>query len=163
MHQSVRIAGMQLTGKGSGIGTTLTCLRNLGNCCEIGHVGDSKLYWINQEGIFELSQDHSVSYRPKAAKVISSFPQKIQSERTYLKRYLGQNGEFKPFIVNFRPAKSDFILICSDGISGAIATAEMKAIIEVSESRAHAIKAFIASAETRGGSDNQTAILVSCI
>lgn len=164
MHQAVRITGIQLTGNGSSIGTTLTCLRNRGDCCEIGHIGDSKLYWLDKEGIFDLSEDHSVRYRPRTVRIVSasSNPPELPPERTYLKRYLGQNGPLKPFVVNFRPAPSDFILLCSDGISGTIATAELQAIIKASESKARAIQAFIASAETRGGRDNQTAVLVSC-
>lgn len=164
VNQAVKIAGIQLTGNACGIGTTITCVRNVGECCEVGHVGDSKLYWLSSGEVCELSADHSVHYQPKVARILSDGIQAISKprERTYLDRYLGQRGVLRPQVACFRPNADDLLLLCSDGISGAIGIKEIVAIVNASESKIAAIKAFIASAESRGGSDNQTAVLVSC-
>ncbi len=164
MHRAVRIEAAQLTGSGSGIGTTITCLRNVGDCCEVGHVGDSRLFWIYEDGIIQLTEDHSVCYTPHQVGVVAEGvqPPKLTLSRTYLNRYLGQKGPLRPLIFNFRPRPGNMILLCSDGISGLISPPELRAIIAASASNAKAVQALIASAESRGGPDNQTAVIVTC-
>jgi len=166
MHIAVRLTSAQLTGKPNRLGTTFSCVRNLGQCCEIGHLGDSRIFILGDWGIDQLTEDHAVNYVPKQVKVANaptdSRPDLTPRTRSYLSRYLGQIGEMKPLILNFRPAIGDAILICSDGISGAIPKEEIHAIIRAKDSSANAIRSLIATAESRGGSDNQTAVLIRC-
>lgn len=165
MHHAVRITGTQLTGSGAGLGTTVTCVRRSNSCCELGHIGDSKLFLIREGSISQLSVDHSVEYTPKQASVVGagSVVNNTTYNRTYLSRYLGQNGTLNPLVLCFRPVAGDQLLLCSDGISGYIADSEILAIIEASKNQPNAIQSLIAAAECRGGADNQTAVLVECV
>lgn len=170
MHVSVRLASVQLTGKSTSLGTTCSCVRNMGNHCEIGHMGDSRVFIMGEWGIHQLTQDHAVSYIPNEIKVINrsgarenSVPGLKVRSRSYLSRYLGQAGEISPLIINFRLCPQDSILICSDGISGCIPKEEIHAIIQAKINSAQSIRSLVATAESRGGLDNQTAVLVKCV
>jgi protein phosphatase len=138
----------------------------LGFCCEIGHLGDSRIFLLGDWGIAQLTEDHAVHYIPKTVQVVgganaASAPR--PRSRCYLSRYLGQIGPIHPLVVNFRPTPGDKILICSDGISGSISKEEIHAIVNSNESGAKSIQSLIATAESRGGSDNQTAVLIYCL
>ena len=77
-----------------------------------------------------------------------------------LDRYIGREKGVEPEVFCFKPSVGDRILICTDGISSAIAAEEVFAIHGVNERCESFLSALSATAKTRGGKDNITGISI---
>lgn len=159
-HESVRIIG-DLVAPETGIGTTFSMIRLREGSCELGHVGDSKIYLLN-ERIQALVPEHTRTVRGFSIKVGSADVSDAVAPppRTILDQYMGRKDALQPTISTFIPKDQERILICSDGISSSISEDEIFSIHSVQSDCKSFLKALSATAKTRGGLDNLTGISI---
>lgn len=142
-------------------GTTLTAALILGTHVYIGHVGDSRAYLVTEKGLQQITQDHSLVAR--LIELGQATPEEAMThpQRNILYRALGQGGSMEvDTYFQLLPAGSQ-LLLCSDGLWGAVPEREMAAIISAAPFPQIACRRLIEAAITHGGDDNITIILVA--
>ena len=149
----------QKSDKLHGMGTTFTSLCIAQNKGYVTHIGDSRLYTINEDDIKLLTTDHS--YVSELIKIGRLTPQeaKYHPSRHVITRALGTepNVDIDGFVFDINP--SDKILICSDGVTNMIEDENIKKIIQMNTLE-NAVNLLVLLANENGGTDNITTILV---
>lgn len=144
-----------------GGGTTLTAAVLIGDQVTLAHVGDSRAYFIHPGGRMELlTQDHSLVHRLVELGQITEEEALVHPNRNVLYRAIGQPEPFKPDIQTFQMPHPGYLLICSDGLWGAVNEANMAKIIRDSINPSEACKKLVAAANETGGPDNISVVLV---
>ncbi len=147
--------------KAPGGGTTITAGLLLGDQITIGHVGDSRLYFIYPDGRIEAkTNDHSLVQRLIDLGQISEDEAKNHPNKNVLYRALGQSEPFRPDLMNLTVPKPGFILICSDGLWGSVNDDELFRLATSSENPSIACTKMVDAANKAGGPDNISVILI---
>ena len=161
METGVEEANQAVLKKDMGGGTTLTATLILGDRLTIAHVGDSRAYLIDTDRKIEvLTRDHSLVKRLVELGQITPAEAAVHPQRNVLYRALGQGEPFVPDIITAPLPHPGYLLLCSDGLWGVV---EQDEIIDIIFSIPHpeeACQKLIQVANTAGGPDNISAILV---
>jgi protein phosphatase len=132
-----------------------------GNTLAIAHIGDSRAYVIYPEGqIRALTRDHSLVKRLVELGQITPDEAAIHPQRNVLYRALGQVEPIESEILTMPVPTSGYLLLCSDGLWGLISDEQIHKLVTTSASPAQACRALVDAANSAGGPDNITAILV---
>jgi serine/threonine protein phosphatase PrpC len=164
--QEIMQAGVQeshrtITKQVPGGGTTLTAVLILGEQITIAHVGDSRAYLVDSEGEMEaLTRDHSLVRRLEELGQITHEEAAIHPQRNVLYRALGQGEPFDPDVKTIRLPEGGRLLICSDGLWGVVPEDEIKRVLTSDLAPEQACQVLIDAANSAGGPDNITAILI---
>jgi serine/threonine protein phosphatase PrpC len=142
-------------------GSTLTAALIIGTHAYIGHVGDSRAYLVTEKGLQQITQDHSLVAR--LIELGQATPEEAMThpQRNVLYRALGQRGSMEVDTYFQLLPTGSRLLLCSDGLWGAVPESEMAAIIAAAPSPQTACRKLIEAAITHGGDDNITAILIA--
>jgi serine/threonine protein phosphatase PrpC len=142
-----------------GSGTTLTAALVFSGRVFLTHVGDSRAYFIGKE-IRQLTHDHSLVQRLVDQGHISSDEASRFAQRNVLLKAVGQvEGIETDFIIAPWEAETR-LLLCSDGLWGVLTDTEILRISKSYESPQDAATALAHQANTMGGPDNISAIIV---
>ena len=145
-----------------GMGTTLTALVLHGDKAWIGHVGDSRAYRITDDGIEQLTEDHSIVAEWLRKGWLTEEQAKNHPERSLLYRALGVTTDLSVDIVEAIPVGEGVtFLLCTDGLTNHVEDAEMKEVV-LSRTPQEACDHLVSLALERGGFDNVTVQAVSC-
>lgn len=151
-------------GHGSrGMGTTAVVLRLGGRRFELAWVGDSRAYVLEQgQPLRQLTRDHSYVQALLDQGLIDSDQAASHPYRHVITRVLGSPET--PGVEADRVAgevrRGDWLLLCTDGLSGELSDAEIGGLIREADASGQAAQALLAAALERGGHDNVTLILL---
>ena len=133
----------------------------------VGHVGDSRLYLMWNGALRKLTSDHSPVGEREDKGELTELEAMQHPRRHEVFRDVGSRRrdpddaefvEMKEFL--FKPDAA--ILLCSDGLSDLITSAQMSEIIERYEGDpAKVAQDLVDAANTAGGKDNITAVFVA--
>lgn len=161
MQQGVEKAHKAVLQQAPGGGTTLTTVVVVNNRMTIAHVGDSRAYAVYLDGRMEaLTRDHSLVKRLEELGQITPEEAEIHPQKNVLYRALGQGELFEADISTAPLPRPGYILICSDGLWGLVSDDEMFRVISNSPNPQRASQSLVEAANSAGGYDNITAILV---
>ena len=161
LQNGVQVAHNAIVKTVSGGGTTLTAVLILGNQMTIAHVGDSRVYSVDQHGnLFPLTRDHSLVKRLEELGQITPEEAAVHPQRNVLYRALGQGEPIEPEIISAPFPKPGYLLICSDGLWGVVGENEIGDIITSAATPHLACQEMVKAANLAGGPDNITAILI---
>ncbi|MNL34615.1 Serine/threonine phosphatase stp [compost metagenome] len=167
MQQAIKNANSRIYETGrhnpdlSGMGTTVTAALVFGQNVFIGHVGDSRAYLINREGIEKVSRDHSLVGRLVEIGQITLEEAAIHPQRNLIYRSLGTYPNVEVDLYQ-RPLKiGDWLLLCSDGLTGHVADEELQEVVINTSDPNLAARRLVNLANQRGGEDNITVVLVN--
>jgi serine/threonine protein phosphatase PrpC len=141
---------------GPGMATTLVCCALRHDRVVVCHVGDSRCYLIRHGNATALTRDHTVANEPVRLRT-----QSAQAEnRHILTRSLG-NGMFVGVDTSDHLLlPGDLLLLCSDGLHGAVTTGQLTAIIAQHSDLNAAARELVAAANQNDGSDNVSVQLI---
>jgi len=160
-QNGVRNAHSAIINFASGGGTTLTCVLIMDNQMAIAHVGDSRVYSANLNGMLKpLTRDHSLVKRLEELGQLTPEEAAVHPQRNVLYRALGQGEPFEPEIITAPTPESGYLLICSDGLWGVVPEKELGRIIKDNPTLHQACQEMVDSANDAGGPDNISVILV---
>lgn len=146
-----------------GGGTTFTCALIIGEQVTIGHIGDSRAYFIYPDGrVQQVTKDHSLVARMVELGEITEIEAAKHPQRNVLLKALGQTDRVIPDIQTHPLPKNGTILLCSDGLWGVVPENEIVDLIQSEEPLVNICNNLIEAANTHGGPDNISAILVRC-
>ncbi len=143
------------------MGTTTSVLSLLPEGAVLAHVGDSRVYQLHGDQLYQLTFDHSLVWEMQAAgEVTDETARSGVIPKNVITRSLGPNPSVQVDLEGpFPVAVGDRFLLCSDGLSGQIKDEEIGAFLKVLPPD-QAAQIFIDLSNLRGGPDNITAIVV---
>ena len=146
---------------GLDMGSTLVMAVVDGNIACIGHVGDSRAYKINSQGINSLTKDHSLVERLIDTGQITRDEARTHSQRNVIYRTIGDKEKVDVDTNSYMLNSGDRLLLCSDGLNGMLEDEQIwKIVMEESTPPQTACENLIQAANTAGGDDNITVVIV---
>lgn len=145
----------------STMATTIVALHISGNIATIGHVGDSRLYRIDNKGeLYRETQDHSVVEEEVRAGRMTAEQAAHHPSRNVISRALGAEPsvEIDMKTIMFEPQTA--FLLCSDGITRHIHDSEIKELLKSGSSPDFICRQMKEICYQRGAEDNLTAVIV---
>lgn len=145
----------------STMATTLVAVQITGNIATIGHVGDSRLYRLDPEGVlFQETQDHSLVEEQVRAGRMTRAQAAVHPSRNVISRALGaeEGVEIDLKTIMFDPGSK--FLVCSDGITKHIEDDELRDLLSTIDDPTTLCKEFKKRCYERGAEDNLTAVVV---
>ena len=145
------------------MGTTCSVLLLLPQGAIAGHVGDSRVYRLRGKKIEQLTFDHSLVWEMREAGQLSSKEEENQVPKNVITRSLGPQPTVKVDLEGPFPTQhGDKFLLCSDGLTGRVADAEIGAALSVLPVE-KATTLLINLANLRGGPDNITIVSAAVV
>ena len=145
-----------------GMGTTVVALLVIGQRGFIAYVGDSRIYLSRNGVVYPLTEDHSLmnelirSGKVQAGEFASSPYANFKNAMT---RAVGVYEHVEVDILDFEILPGDAFLLCSDGLYDYLEDAEIASNLAMSNTEEIPGR-FIDMANSRGGKDNVTALVV---
>ncbi len=144
----------------SGMGTTMTaCVAENNNVTAV-QVGDSRLYRIRKDSITQITKDHSLVEMLVDSGEITKEEAKSHPQKNIITRAVGTDKTVESDVYEFKTKKDDVILLCSDGLVNMVEDETILSIINTSKNLEEAANNLVLNAETAGGTDNITVILI---
>jgi protein phosphatase len=129
----------------------------------VAHIGDSRAYLINSQGIRRLTIDHSLVERLIATNQISREEARLHPQRNVIYRTIGDKAGVDVEVSSHSLEVGDHLLLCSDGLSGMVDDAAMQHAVLAAASPQAACDALIRAANDAGGEDNISVIIVKIV
>jgi len=143
-----------------GMGTTVSLLLLTPTRGYIAHVGDSRIYLVRNEEVFQLTDDHSLIRELIKNKKMTPEEAENSPYRNALTRAVGVYADVEVDLLDFEVAEDDYFLLCSDGLSNYF-NEDSEVWSTISEDRFESSPSrFVDMANARGGKDNITALVV---
>lgn len=158
-----------------GMGTTLVAALFCDDIVYVINVGDSRLYLLSKDTITQITHDHSYVQHLIDSGSLSPEDAKNHPFRNRITKAVGISEELEADIFSVELAGLDvcYILLCSDGLSGQLATEEICSIIssdldieivtDIQAELQDKTDRLISAANIAGGPDNITAVLIKHI
>jgi serine/threonine protein phosphatase PrpC len=141
------------------MGTTLTVLLLRNGRAYLAHVGDSRAYLLRDGTLRQITNDHSLVAEQVRLGVLTPEQAKASPNRHVITRALGLDEELQVDLPEMDLQKGDVILLCTDGLTEMVDDRKIASILANAGAR-EAAAALIKEANSRGGRDNITAIVV---
>jgi serine/threonine protein phosphatase PrpC len=142
------------------MGTTVVAALVVGDECHIAHVGDSRAYQISGGGIQPITTDHSLVERLVATGQISREEARYHPQSNVVYRTIGDKNNVEVDINQTRISSGEYLLLCSDGLTGMVTDERIQEIVLRSLSPQAACDELIEAANAAGGDDNITVIII---
>lgn len=128
-HQSI-LQQSELNPEQKGMGTTLVAAQQTKNGFKLGWVGDSRAYCYAYK-LRQLTADHTFVQDMVYREVLTPEEAESHVQRNLINRSLGmEKGAFKVDSFLFKPKKSGFLLLCTDGVSDYVNSVELEKIFQ---------------------------------
>ncbi|MCB2202893.1 protein phosphatase 2C domain-containing protein [bacterium] len=164
MHNAVEEAQHLIRQQVPGGGTTLTLALVLDDHVYSAHVGDSRLYLVDNNGDFQLkTKDHSLVKRLVDLGEITEAEAAEHPQRNVLYRALGQSEDLTADVDDFIMEPGEKLVICSDGLWGMVSQEQFETLFAADTALSWVAEALVAAANEAGGPDNVSVVLVERI
>lgn len=143
----------------SGMGTTavLALIRN--GQAVMAHVGDSRIYLVN-DGIKQLTRDHSVVQSLIESGKITPEDAKVHPRKNVITRAIGAEEEVAVDTGRLSLESGDALMLCSDGLTNYLETEDILNIFKSTDIE-KIPAALVDAANAGGGGDNITVVTVT--
>ncbi len=145
-----------------GMGTTLVSVLLVNKTAYIVNVGDSRAYYYKDNEICQITKDHSyVQYLVDNGMIM---PDEAQSHphKNLITRSVGTSAQITPDLFALDVRRTEAILLCSDGLTNMVGPDEIARVLGDHEvDFSHKAERLVAKANSHGGTDNITALVVS--
>ena len=143
-----------------GMGTTLVAVFIRGRKATIVNVGDSRCYGIDQEGITQITKDHSLAQLMVDRGEMTPETSKNFPGKNLITRAIGTEPVIMCDIFHRDLRKGDFLLLCSDGLSNLLDDQEILFEVVHGVNKQQCCKRLLNIAKNRGAPDNVTSVLI---
>lgn len=142
-----------------GMGATLTAVYVSGREAYVAEVGDSRAYLLRSGTMRQLTRDQSIGQLLADAGTLSPEELKTSPMKNVLAQAMGSRNGVQVALGKLELRDRDCLLLCSDGLTGALADDEIRCAILESKNLDVACERLVSLANTRGGGDNITVVL----
>lgn len=143
----------------SGMGTTAVAAIVKNNKAFIAHVGDSRAYLVNDSGITQITRDHSMVQSLVEEGQLTAAEAEMHPRKNVITRAVGVLRDVQADF-NEVDVGNKILLICSDGLTGAVGAEDIKNI-SLNNNISDVPEKLIEFANQNGSNDNVTVTVVS--
>jgi protein phosphatase len=150
----------------SGMGTTVTALSIVEGeepRVLVANVGDSRAYLWRSGALSRLSVDHSYVQELVNEGIITPEAARVHPRRNIVTRALGIDRSVMVDVFTHFVRTGDRIVLCSDGLVDEVADAEIARVLGQHTDPQETAEALVMVANTNGGRDNTTVIVVDVL
>ena len=166
LHAAVKLANFTVNDQGrqfeefSGMGTTLVAALVNDKEVSIVNVGDSRAYFIDENGIRKVTVDHSLVEMMVLRGELTPEEARTYPGKNYITRAVGTESMVECDLYYLDARQGDCLLLCSDGLSNVIDEQEMLFEVVHGEDKAKCCQQLLEIAKNRGAPDNVTCVLM---
>lgn len=156
-----------------GMGTTVVCVWIEDDKLYAAHVGNSRLYLLRANKLYQLNIDHTWVKEAVDAGALTPEQARSHPHANIIRRYLGsptipdvdtrirtdRNAEYSEENQGFRLRPGDRLMLCSDGLNDMVVDRRIAEELK-GEDLHEAAAELINAANLRGGKDNITVVLL---
>jgi serine/threonine protein phosphatase PrpC len=144
-----------------GMATTMTLACSLGPRLVLAHVGDSRAYLLRDEGLWQLTRDHTAAQDLVDAGLLREPRDAALRLQHTLTQVLGAAVNLgEPEVQQLALADGDQVLLCSDGLTSMVEDLAIAQHLSGAASAVEACQALVDAALRNGGKDNVTVVLM---
>ena len=143
----------------AGMGTTTVAAFVKDGAAVIAHVGDSRIYLVNEE-IKQLTRDHSVVQSLIESGKITPEDAKVHPRKNVITRALGAEENVAVDSDCLNLSNGDTLLLCSDGLTNFLDDKDILTVFQNNDISAVAER-LVEEANKNGGGDNITVVTVT--
>ena len=141
------------------IGTTVLIFFSRGDRSLLAHVGDSRIYMLRGNQLFQVTKDHSVLNRMMEQGLQLTDAQKKKYKHV-ITQAIGVQEEVAPDVRLHKLEPGDIYLLCTDGLTDMVGDAEIQDVMINNARRLPRLAdSLVNLANARGGKDNITVVL----
>lgn len=144
----------------AGMGTTLEAVLVRGNNCLVSHIGDSRVYVLNQEGIQQVTKDHSYVNVLLESGEITEEEAAVHPQRNWIMRAVGSEKTIQTDFYTVDLTDVTYLLLCTDGLSNKVCEQSIRDIVLTDVTLREKARNLIDLANQRGGEDNISVVLI---
>lgn len=144
----------------TGMGTTAVAAIVTGEKAFIAHIGDSRAYIVGEDGISQITKDHSIVQMMLDNGQITPEQAKEHPRRHIITRAIGVEENVDSDYDEVALGENDVLLLCSDGLTNYAEDSDIYRLIRQGDFEGIADR-LINFANQNGGGDNVTAVAVS--
>jgi protein phosphatase len=144
-----------------GMGTTIAVLAVTDNdTVLVANVGDARIYRWHEGNLSRVTKDHSYVQELVDEGVITLEEARVHPRRNIVTRALGIDADVEISTATLPVTIGARYVLCSDGLVDEVTDSEISAILDRHENSTAAAEALISAANSAGGRDNITVIVV---
>ena len=150
----------------SGMGTTLTALSIVAGeepRVLVANVGDARTYLWRNGALTRLSVDHSYVQELVNEGIITPEEARVHPRRNIVTRALGIDRSVVVDVFSHLVRTGDRIVLCSDGLVDEVSDADIAVVLRQHSDPQDTAEALVMVANTAGGRDNTTVIVVDVL
>lgn len=147
--------------RGTGATVVMALLR--GDRAHIAHMGDSRAYLFRDNRLTQLTEDHSVVGLLQRSGEITAEEAKTHPARSHITRYVGMSDPVYPDVRTVPLKPGDRLLLCTDGLTGMLSDEEIAEALRRQSDPQKACDYLVQAANSAGGKDNATVVVVNRI
>lgn len=142
-----------------GMGATLASAWIRGSDVLITGVGDSRVYLLRAGKMRQITRDQSMVESLVEVGMINREQAEHHPQKNVILQAMGARPDVVVATERLELRRGDFLVLCSDGLSGKITPQEMRDCILTTPTLVEASNRMVAFAKERGGEDNITVIV----
>ena len=145
----------------TGMGTTVVAAFITGSRLSVAHAGDSRLYLLSDGELKQMTRDDTWAATILAAQAQGDAPgvPPARSMKHVLTNVIGAREHAEVHLGEYDLSPGDTILLCSDGLHGALDDAGLLGLMSPGGTPADISSRLVEAALARGAKDNVTAIV----
>jgi serine/threonine protein phosphatase PrpC len=144
----------------NGMGTTIIAVALFEDQFTIANVGDSRAYILRDHDLIQITEDHSLVNELVKSGQITAEMAVNHPRKNVLTRSVGMPNTVEVDVAIHYFASSDYLLLCSDGLTNMLTDERIAEIIEGAATLKEAVQQLIDVANQQGGVDNITVLLI---
>jgi protein phosphatase len=128
----------------------------------VGHVGDSRTYHLHQGRLIQLTRDQTLVSRLVELGQLTEEEAENHPRKNELQQAIGGQPDVVPGLYQGKLKRGDWVLVCSDGLTNHIPTADLEKMLtrEAAGSAEEAARRLLNLVNLRGATDNATIVVV---
>ena len=144
----------------TGMGTTVAAVYMREGVAVFAHAGDSRVYLFHKGHLTQLTRDDS--WVAAAMNGISDDARELEQHpmRHVLTKVVGLRPELQPSVAECPFVIGDVMLLCSDGVHGAVSEQKLGQLIASRNPIAAVAESVVREALAHGATDNVTAVVI---
>ena len=167
LHSAVKLANFTVFDQAQqfedfdGMGTTLVAVLVHNRHVTVAHVGDSRAYRVNCDGIWQMTRDHSLVQMMVERGELTQEMARTYPGKNFITRAIGTEPMVLCDVSNLELSKGEFLVLCSDGLSNVLDDQEILFEVVHGVNRQDCCQRLLDIAKNRGAPDNVTSVLIA--
>ena len=143
-----------------GMATTIASVAVDGDQAIVAHVGDSRVYRADGQGLIQLTEDHSEVNEALRAGRITEELAATHPKRNVINRALGADSEVEPDLIGIELDELTTLLLCTDGVTRHLSDERLLDILRSGHHPQTVCQMIRQGCYEAGAEDNLTAIVI---